>query len=76
MEAGVRRRDEKAVSVVGRAGQREVEHELVAACGEDVDDVMAQRKVVDVMAEQLTVAGGMASSTSRREHSAMPRGHG
>ena len=40
--------------MVGRAGQREVEHELVAAYGEDVD-VMAQREVVDVMAEQLTV---------------------
>ena len=32
-----------------------VEHELAAACSEDMDDVMAQREVVDVMAEQLAV---------------------
>ena len=34
-------------------GRREAEHELVAACGEDVVDVVALREVVDVMAEQL-----------------------
>ena len=41
MDAEARRRGEEAVSVVGRAGRREVEHELAAAYGEDVDDVVA-----------------------------------
>ena len=41
--------------MVGRAGRRDMEHELVAAYGEDVDDVVAQREVVDVVAEQLAV---------------------
>jgi len=60
------------VSVVSRARWREVEHELTVACGEDVDDVVAQREVVDVVAEQLAVVvlvaqhGGGARGRWRR----------
>ena len=75
MVAEARRRGEEVVTVVGRAGWREVEHELVAAYGEDVDDVVAQREVVDVVAEQLTgvvlvarLRGGARGHAAEEEH--------
>ena len=63
------------MSVVGRAGWREVEHELVVAYGEDMDVVVVQREVVDVMAERLAgvvlvawLEGGARGPAAGEEH--------
>jgi len=52
-----------------------VEHELAAAYGEDTDDVMAQREVVDVVAERLAgivlvawLGGGARGHAAEEEH--------
>ena len=51
------------------------EHELAAACGEDMDDVVAQREVIDVVAEQLAgvvlvarLGGGARGRAAEEEH--------
>ena len=60
-----------------------VEHELAAACGEDMDDVVAQHEVIDVMAEQLAVVvlvawlgGGHAVVQQRRSMASGKGGDG
>jgi len=52
-----------------------VEHELTAACGEDMDVVMVQREVVDVVAERLAgivlvarLGGGARGHAAEEEH--------
>ena len=51
------------------------EHELAAACGEDMDVVVVQREVVDVMAERLAgvvlvarLGGGARGHATEEEH--------
>ena len=51
------------------------EHELAAACGEDMDVIVVQREVVDVMAERLTgvvlvtwLGGGARGRAAEEEH--------